>query len=168
MAGWRWWCDEVMVVVCSGFGGSSGGDCVSVVEMMMLVSVWCIGSCNGDGGLGVEMAEMEVVAYWCWWVGSGVGWRGSHDGGDDVDVVTGCKLLEEAFACRDLEAAFEHSGGSPAGIHGLFSGWYCGLASRKVTLRVSMAWAKGVIILRMLRLERVASETVGLHAKSFS
>ncbi|GJR98714.1 putative reverse transcriptase domain-containing protein [Tanacetum coccineum] len=43
---------------------------------------------------------------------------------------------------RDLEAAFEHSGGSPAGIHGLFSGWYCGLASRKVTLRVSMTWAK--------------------------
>ncbi|GKA72225.1 reverse transcriptase domain-containing protein [Tanacetum coccineum] len=35
-------------------------------------------------------------------------------------------------------------GGSPAGIHGLFSGWYCGLASRKVTLGVSMAWAKGV------------------------
>ncbi|GJY40279.1 hypothetical protein Tco_0427549 [Tanacetum coccineum] len=34
--------------------------------------------------------------------------------------------------------------GSPAGIHGLFSGWYCGLASRKVTLRVSMAWAKGI------------------------
>ncbi|GJV29390.1 hypothetical protein Tco_1385838 [Tanacetum coccineum] len=39
------------------------------------------------------------------------------------------------------------SGGSPTGIHGLFSGWYCGLASRKVT------------ILRMLKLGRVASET---------
>ncbi|GJW81981.1 hypothetical protein Tco_0145956 [Tanacetum coccineum] len=36
-----------------------------------------------------------------------------------------------------------HQGGSPAGIHGLFSGWYYGLASRKVTLGVSMAWAKG-------------------------
>ncbi|GJX17584.1 hypothetical protein Tco_0218416 [Tanacetum coccineum] len=34
--------------------------------------------------------------------------------------------------------------GLPAGIHGLFSGWYYGLASRKVTLGVSMAWAKGV------------------------
>ncbi|GJS23311.1 reverse transcriptase domain-containing protein [Tanacetum coccineum] len=33
--------------------------------------------------------------------------------------------------------------GSPAGIHGLFSEWYCGLADRKVTLRVSMAWDKG-------------------------
>ncbi|GJS83845.1 putative reverse transcriptase domain-containing protein [Tanacetum coccineum] len=65
-------------------------------------------------------------------------------------------------------------GGSPASIHGLFSEWYCGLASRKVTLGVSMAWAKGVttgtlvIILRMLKLGRVASKTVGLHAESFS
>ncbi|GKD33659.1 putative reverse transcriptase domain-containing protein [Tanacetum coccineum] len=69
---------------------------------------------------------------------------------------------ESAIACRDLEAAFEYPGefhspsslmiywggndakwGSPVGIHGLFSGWYCGLASRKVTLGVSMAWAKG-------------------------
>ncbi|GKE95215.1 hypothetical protein Tco_1580070 [Tanacetum coccineum] len=52
-----------MVVVCSGCGGSSGGDCVGVVEMMMLVSVWCTGSGDGDGGLGVEMAEIKVVAY---------------------------------------------------------------------------------------------------------
>ncbi|GKC06116.1 hypothetical protein Tco_0997726, partial [Tanacetum coccineum] len=42
-----------------------------------------------------------------------------------------------------LEAACA-SGGSPAGIHGLFSGRYCGLASRMVTLRVSKARAKGV------------------------
>ncbi|GJV48458.1 RNA-directed DNA polymerase, eukaryota, reverse transcriptase zinc-binding domain protein [Tanacetum coccineum] len=35
-------------------------------------------------------------------------------------------------------------GGSPAGIHGLFSGRYCGLAGRMVTLRVSTAGAKGV------------------------
>ncbi|GJW06682.1 hypothetical protein Tco_1569105 [Tanacetum coccineum] len=54
--------------------------------------------------------------------------------------------------------------GSPAGIYGLFSGWYCGLASRKVTLGVSMAWAKGVIFLRIRKLGRAASETVGLHA----
>ncbi|GJT34085.1 hypothetical protein Tco_0924504 [Tanacetum coccineum] len=40
------------------------------------------------------------------------------------------------------ELAFQW--GSPAGIHGLFSGWYCGLASRKVTLGVSMTWAKRV------------------------
>ncbi|GJV70840.1 hypothetical protein Tco_1490835 [Tanacetum coccineum] len=45
---------------------------------------------------------------------------------------------------RNWKLHFEHSGGSPAGIHGLFSGWYCGLASRKVTLGVSMAWSKGV------------------------
>ncbi|GJS54517.1 MAK10-like protein, partial [Tanacetum coccineum] len=35
-------------------------------------------------------------------------------------------------------------GGSPAGIHGLFSGRYYGLAGRMVTLRVSTAGAKGV------------------------
>ncbi|GJS27379.1 hypothetical protein Tco_0487999 [Tanacetum coccineum] len=80
---------------------------------------------------------------------------------------------------RGPEFTWEHEDqmrikGSPTGIHGLFSGWYCGLASRKVTLGVSMAWAKGVTtgtlvtILRMLKLGRVASETVGLHAESFS
>ncbi|GJV42523.1 hypothetical protein Tco_1420963, partial [Tanacetum coccineum] len=36
-----------------------------------------------------------------------------------------------------------HQGGLPAGIHGLFSEWYCGLASR-ITLGVSMAWDKVV------------------------
>ncbi|GKC29838.1 hypothetical protein Tco_1037132 [Tanacetum coccineum] len=40
---------------------------------------------------------------------------------------------------RDLSS----QGGSPAGIHGLFSGWYCDLANRKVTLGVSMSWANG-------------------------
>ncbi|GJX41488.1 hypothetical protein Tco_0256478, partial [Tanacetum coccineum] len=44
-------------------------------------------------------------------------------------------------------------GGSPAGIHGLFSGWYYGLAGRKVTLRVSMAWAKGVTTGTLVRYE---------------
>ncbi|GJR90051.1 putative reverse transcriptase domain-containing protein [Tanacetum coccineum] len=34
-------------------------------------------------------------------------------------------------------------GGSPAGIHGLFSGRYCGLEGRMVTLRVSTSGAKG-------------------------
>ncbi|GJX60979.1 hypothetical protein Tco_0293879 [Tanacetum coccineum] len=38
------------------------------------------------------------------------------------------------------------SRGLSAVIHGLFSGWYCGLTSRKVTLGVSMAWAKGSLI----------------------
>ncbi|GKC98974.1 hypothetical protein Tco_1169249 [Tanacetum coccineum] len=56
-----------------------------------------------------------------------------------------------------LEAAFEHSGGSPAGIHGLFSGWYCGLAGRKVTLRVSMAWAKRVTTGTLVRYETSCS-----------
>ncbi|GJY41956.1 putative reverse transcriptase domain-containing protein [Tanacetum coccineum] len=39
----------------------------------------------------------------------------------------------------------DHKGGSPAGIYGLFSGWYCGLARRKVTLRVSMLGLKGAV-----------------------
>nr|GEZ22540.1 putative reverse transcriptase domain-containing protein [Tanacetum cinerariifolium] len=48
---------------------------------------------------------------------------------------------------------FEHSGGLLEGIHGLFSGRYCGLSqegyfrvlwpSQKGYLRVSMAWARG-------------------------
>ncbi|GKB36969.1 putative reverse transcriptase domain-containing protein [Tanacetum coccineum] len=93
---------------------------------------------------------------------------------ETTDKVVVIKVKAPSVACRDLEAAFEYPGGSPAGIHGLFSGWYCGLAGRKVTLGVSMAWAKGVTtgtlvtILRMLKLGRVASETVGLHAESFS
>ncbi|GJZ20414.1 putative reverse transcriptase domain-containing protein [Tanacetum coccineum] len=53
----------------------------------------------------------------------------------------------------DLKAAFEYPGGSPAGIHGLFSGWYYGLASRKVTLGVSMAWAKEVTAGTLVRYE---------------
>ncbi|GJV15928.1 hypothetical protein Tco_1361251 [Tanacetum coccineum] len=43
--------------------------------------------------------------------------------------------------------------GSPAGIHGLFSGWYCGLAGMMVTLRVSMAGAKGVTTGTLVRYE---------------
>ncbi|GJV08355.1 putative reverse transcriptase domain-containing protein [Tanacetum coccineum] len=66
-------------------------------------------------------------------------------------------------ACRDLEAAFEYPGGSPAGIHGLFSGWYCGLASMKVTLRVSMAWAKGVTTGTLVRYETSCSRLPGNH-----
>ncbi|GKB34282.1 retrovirus-related pol polyprotein from transposon TNT 1-94, partial [Tanacetum coccineum] len=45
----------------------------------------------------------------------------------------------QLFVDNDVE-----SGGSPAGIHGLFSGRYCGLVGRMVTLRVSTAGAKGV------------------------
>ncbi|GJU37796.1 hypothetical protein Tco_1186150 [Tanacetum coccineum] len=67
------------------------------------------------------------------------------------------EALKDKIACRDLEAAFEYPGGSPAGIHGLFSGWYCGLAGRKVTLRVSMAWAKGVTTGTLVRYETSCS-----------
>ncbi|GJV47459.1 hypothetical protein Tco_1437671 [Tanacetum coccineum] len=46
---------------------------------------------------------------------------------------------------RDLEAAFEYPvRGITYGYPWPVSGWYCGLANRKVTLRVSMAWAKGI------------------------
>ncbi|GJZ51931.1 putative reverse transcriptase domain-containing protein [Tanacetum coccineum] len=56
-------------------------------------------------------------------------------------------------------------GGSPAGIHGLFSGRYCGLAGRMVTLRVSTAGAKGVTtgtlvsFMKILGLREVARTT---------
>ncbi|GJS40735.1 hypothetical protein Tco_0565778 [Tanacetum coccineum] len=44
-----------------------------------------------------------------------------------------------------------------SGIHGLFSGWYCGLAGRRVTLRVSMSWAKGVTTGTLVRYETSCS-----------
>ncbi|GJU39384.1 hypothetical protein Tco_1192341 [Tanacetum coccineum] len=50
---------------------------------------------------------------------------------------------EEDLGTVDNRGIFEQ-GGSPAGIHGLFNGRYCGLAGRMVTLRVSTAGAKGV------------------------
>ncbi|GJU47339.1 putative reverse transcriptase domain-containing protein [Tanacetum coccineum] len=68
----------------------------------------------------------------------------------------------EPTTCVDIvwEAACA-SGGSPAGIHGLFSGWYCGLASRKVTLEVSMAWAKGVTTRTLVRYETSCGRLLG-------
>ncbi|GKA80926.1 hypothetical protein Tco_0787618, partial [Tanacetum coccineum] len=67
-----------------------------------------------------------------------------------------CKwLLEIQSLCGYcLEAAYA-SWGSPAGIHGLFSGRYCGLAGRMVTLRVSTAGAKGVTTGTLVRLRRL-------------
>ncbi|GJT72397.1 ribonuclease H-like domain-containing protein [Tanacetum coccineum] len=50
----------------------------------------------------------------------------------------------DVYLCGNCLEAACASGGSPAGIHGLFSGRYCGLAGRMVTLRVSMAGVKGV------------------------
>ncbi|GKC99019.1 hypothetical protein Tco_1169294 [Tanacetum coccineum] len=63
----------------------------------------------------------------------------------------------------DLEAAFEYPGGITYGIYGLFSGWYCSLASMKVTLRVSMAWAKGVTTGTLVRYETSCSRLPGNH-----
>ncbi|GJV02497.1 zf-CCHC domain-containing protein [Tanacetum coccineum] len=56
-----------------------------------------------------------------------------------------CKWLLEIqrFVLVFVEAA-KQSEGLPVGIHGLFSRRYCGLVGRMVTLRVSMAGAKGV------------------------
>ncbi|GJX02804.1 hypothetical protein Tco_0188720 [Tanacetum coccineum] len=49
----------------------------------------------------------------------------------------------------------KQSGGSPIGIHGLFSGRYCGLAGRMVTLRVSTAGAKEVTTGTLVQLKRL-------------
>ncbi|GJY24797.1 putative reverse transcriptase domain-containing protein [Tanacetum coccineum] len=80
----------------------------------------------------------------------------------------------EPTTCVDIVwKLLVHQGGLPAGIHGLFSEWYWGLASR-ITLGVSMAWDKVVttgtlvIFLWIMKLGRVAGETVGLHAESIS
>ncbi|GJS42248.1 hypothetical protein Tco_0567291 [Tanacetum coccineum] len=68
---------------------------------------------------------------------------------DEIKVDKTLCFVEEPVEIRIglygycLEAACA-SGGSPAGIHGLFSGRYCGLAGRMVTLRVSTTGAKGV------------------------
>ncbi|GKA79649.1 hypothetical protein Tco_0786245 [Tanacetum coccineum] len=45
-----------------------------------------------------------------------------------------------------VQRGLHAQGGSPAGIHGLFSERYCGLAGRMVTLRVSTIGAKRVSI----------------------
>ncbi|GKA39194.1 retrovirus-related pol polyprotein from transposon TNT 1-94, partial [Tanacetum coccineum] len=67
---------------------------------------------------------------------------------DEITVDKTLHFVEELVDIIDREIK-KLKRGSPAGIHGLFSGWYCGLASRKVTLGVSMAWAKGVTTLTL-------------------
>ncbi|GJV96240.1 putative reverse transcriptase domain-containing protein [Tanacetum coccineum] len=67
-------------------------------------------------------------------------------------------------ACVDIVwKLLVYQGGSPAGIHGLFSRWYCGLASRNVTLGVSMAWAKGVTTGTLVRYETSCGRLLGNH-----
>ncbi|GJU22097.1 uncharacterized mitochondrial protein-like protein [Tanacetum coccineum] len=81
-------------------------------------------------------------------------------------VIIDYKLHKEA--CVDIVwKLLVHQGGSPAGIHGLFSGWYCGLASRKVTLGVSMAWAKGVTTGTLVRYETSCGRLLGLQNEVF-
>ncbi|GJX51959.1 hypothetical protein Tco_0280328 [Tanacetum coccineum] len=74
------------------------------------------------------------------------------------------RFVEEPVRFMDREIkSLKHSkislvkGGSLAVIHGLFSGWYCGLAGRMVTLRVSMSWAKGVTTGTLVRYETSCS-----------
>ncbi|GJV37149.1 putative reverse transcriptase domain-containing protein [Tanacetum coccineum] len=79
-----------------------------------------------------------------------------------------CKwLLEIQSLCGYcLEAAVEYPGGSPAGIHGLFSGRYCGLAGRMVTLRVSTAGAKGVTTGTLVPMATDVLDVKGKNIKS--
>ncbi|GJU06697.1 putative reverse transcriptase domain-containing protein [Tanacetum coccineum] len=72
-----------------------------------------------------------------------------HKGGDTLVLILFVKLLV-------------HQGGSPAGIHGMFSGWYYGLASRKVTLGVYMTWAKGVTTGTLVRYETSCGRLLGI------
>ncbi|GKB82007.1 hypothetical protein Tco_0948902 [Tanacetum coccineum] len=65
-------------------------------------------------------------------------------------------VVKDAWTIRGL---FQE--GSPAGIHGLFSGWYCGLATTKVTLGVSMAWAKGVTTGTLVRYKTSCGRLLG-------
>ncbi|GJT60679.1 hypothetical protein Tco_1004212 [Tanacetum coccineum] len=94
------------------------------------------------------------------------------------DTVTSCDLigvknqvylglnLMRMHACGLVRFALDVDlGGSPAGIHGLFSEWYCGLASRKVTLGVSMAWAKGLTTGTLVRYEMSRGRWMGNHVE---
>ncbi|GJY56155.1 hypothetical protein Tco_0455270 [Tanacetum coccineum] len=91
-------------------------------------------------------------------LGTAVEYRRTSLASLDVSILDKPRfMLENWFACRDLEAAFEHPGGSPVGIHGLFSGRYCGLAGRKVTLRVPMSWANGITTGTLVRYETSCS-----------
>ncbi|GKC85016.1 hypothetical protein Tco_1140733 [Tanacetum coccineum] len=86
----------------------------------------------------------------------------------DINAQDGDPLQDDVRLCLgdDLKKAQDHSQrqswGITAGIHGLFSGWYCGLAGRKVTLRVSMAWAKGVTTGTLVRYETSCMDCIGL------
>ncbi|GKB72912.1 putative ribonuclease H-like domain-containing protein [Tanacetum coccineum] len=72
-------------------------------------------------------------------------------------LVDGKKIIISEASVRRYLKLEDEEGGSPAGIHGMFSGWYCGLAGRMVTLRVSMAGAKGVTTGTLVRYETSCS-----------
>ncbi|GKC07575.1 putative reverse transcriptase domain-containing protein [Tanacetum coccineum] len=74
---------------------------------------------------------------------------------NEIKIDKTLRFVEEPVEIMDRE------GGSPAGIHGLFSGWYCGLANRKIILGVSMAWAKGVTIGTLVRYETSCGHLLG-------
>ncbi|GJQ98419.1 hypothetical protein Tco_0009558 [Tanacetum coccineum] len=63
---------------------------------------------------------------------------------NEIKIDKTLRFVEEPVEIMDRGNCELSQRGSPEGIYGMFSGWYCGLASRKVTLEVSMAWAKGV------------------------
>ncbi|GJS67170.1 hypothetical protein Tco_0681734 [Tanacetum coccineum] len=77
--------------------------------------------------------------------------------------VVQCDLCELSGLSNVLNIILSQRG-SLAGIHGLFSGWYCGLASRKVTLGVSMAWAKGITTGTLVRYETSRGRLLGTRA----
>ncbi|GJY89142.1 retrovirus-related pol polyprotein from transposon TNT 1-94 [Tanacetum coccineum] len=97
-------------------------------------------------------------------------WKGPYDLSYDVLIKNsdnGNEWRYECVAsliCGCLSVGFLWKlGGSPAGIHGLFSGWYCGLAGRMVTLRVSMSWAKGTKILPSPKRDNPTKDSVCHH-----
>ncbi|GKB01122.1 hypothetical protein Tco_0829166, partial [Tanacetum coccineum] len=81
---------------------------------------------------------------------------------DEIKVDKTLRFVEEPVEIIDREIRnLKRSkislvkGGSPAGIHGLFSGRYCDLAGRMVTLRVSTTGAKGVTIGTLVQLRHL-------------
>ncbi|GJW55813.1 hypothetical protein Tco_0099898 [Tanacetum coccineum] len=178
---WRWWDATVGMVVAvrvSAVGmaedGRSGAGKLLRREEFMIARIRNGKSNNLRMRSGSSSEALRFLGSdgsgggrqrWRWWGCNG----GDGCGGEGVGCWDGRsgagKLLrrEEVTSCVDIvwKLLVHQSGGSPAGIHGLFSGWYCGLASRKVTLGVSMAWAKGVTTGTLVRYETSYGRLLG-------
>ncbi|GJS60770.1 hypothetical protein Tco_0655554 [Tanacetum coccineum] len=83
------------------------------------------------------------------------------DGGDESEVEM--KMVEDKWCGVEVVAAAAWTGGDN-GVGDLEAAFEY-LASRKVTLRVSMAWAKGVTTGTLVRYETSRGRLLGNHVE---